>query len=577
MATEAHGFASLNGGTTGGAGGATVTVTTGKELLAVIEQAGTSPLTIQVKGTITASNTGADQITLNDVHNLSIVGAGNGAEFDGIGFQVKGGSSNLIFQNLKIHDVRGGEGDAIGMEGGAHNIWVDHNEFYSSMSVGKDHYDGLVDMKRGVEYVTVSNNNFHDHHKVSLNGFSDSDEGGRYVTYDHNIFENIGARAPLVRDGEVHVYENYYKDVTESAVNIRMGAEALVENNVFENVRNPIVSLDSDKIGFWNLSGNEFDNVTWGDVGSNEASAQDGKSTTDYDVPYDYALDATASVKAHVTANAGVGKLDGSHSTPVVTSPVVTQPSVPDTDEDDTDSGNADGKTDDGNTDTGTTTPDASPALPDSDDDASAPGDATPITDATGSADHLAGTSADDVIDARGGADIVQAGAGDDTLTGGTGSDTLSGDAGKDTLDGGNGKDTLNGGDGNDTLTGGTGKDTLVGGGGNDTLAGSAAQDMLTGGAGNDRFSFTALSHSKAGSGHDVITDFGDGDVIDLSAMGSFTFLGSEDFTGKEGELHAIESGDNTLVQADADGDGQADFQVELTGHHTLATSDFIL
>jgi len=44
-------------------------------------------------------------------------------------FHVRDGSSNLIFQNLKIHDVKSGPKDAISIEGGSHNIWINHNEF----------------------------------------------------------------------------------------------------------------------------------------------------------------------------------------------------------------------------------------------------------------------------------------------------------------------------------------------------------------------------------------------------------------------------------------------------------------
>jgi pectate lyase len=619
MTTQAHGFASMNGGTTGGAGGATVTVTTGKELLAAVAKAADAPLTIFVKGEITAANTGAATITLSDVHNLSIIGVGDQGDFNGIGFQVKGGSSNLIFQNLEIHHVKASSGDALGMESGVHNVWVDHNEFYSDMSAGKDYYDGLLDMKRGTEYVTISNNYFHDHHKVSLNGYSDDDSGGRYVTYNNNMFENIGSRAPSVRDGEVHVYENYYKDIEVSAINLRMGAEGLIQNNVFENAHNPIVSVDSDEIGFWNLSGNEFNNVTWGKVGSGEASAANGKSTSDYTVPYRYDLDAASTVKANVMANVGTGKLDGSHSTPVVTPPVVTPPVV---------------------TPPVTTTP--SKPVPEATTPPLPPGGTSSQTEikGTSSADKLTGTAGNDTIDGAGGKDVLSGGdghdkliggSGDDTLDGGNGNDTLFGDngndklnggagddrleggEGKDTLDGGmgndillggtsddkltggdgndqldggEGKDTLDGGAGNDTLLGGAGKDTLIGGAGNDRLVGGLDNDVLTGGAGNDTFVFSQLLDSKVGSGRDVVTDFAKGDVIDLSAIDamtklggdqSFSFIGSGKFTGAAGELHAIQSGGDTLIEGDINGDAKADFQIELAGFHNLAASDFIL
>jgi len=613
MAVQAHGYASLNGGTTGGAGGASVTVSTGKELLEAITRSGVTPLTIYVDGEITPENTGSDIITLKNVHNLSIIGAGDGAEFDGIGFQVKGGSSNLIFQNLKIHSVHGGEGDAIGLENGVHNVWIDHNEFYDAQGVDKDYFDGLVDTKKGVEYVTVSNNYFHDHYKVSLNGFTDTDTGGRYLTFNNNYFEDIGSRAPSVRGGHVHVYNNVYKNVESSGVNLRMGAEGLIENNVFEDVKDLIVSIDSKQIGYWNLRGNQFTDVSWSKLGKNEANAADGRSTTDFDVPYDYTLAATPGVKSQVVTDAGLLKRD--------VLPIVDEDIPPGTG---------------GNAGDGTLVEDhpAESVIP-----TPVEGDPTELV-GTGKADMITGTSRSETIDGLGGADVLLGNGGNDTLNGGTnddsldggsGNDTLLGENGKDLLDGGPGHDRLDGGASNDVLLGGPGKDVmlgsdgndsldggaddddmdggdgtdaLLGGAGNDLVKGGAGKDTLTGGNGDDRliggldsdqmignegndtFVLTQLLDSRVGSGRDVIVDFTKGDRINLSAIDAsskaggdqaFAFMGSADFTGKAGELHAILAGDDTLIEGDVNGDAKADFQIELPGIHTLAASDFIL
>ncbi|WP_424137416.1 hypothetical protein [Roseomonas chloroacetimidivorans] len=616
---EAHGYASENGGTTGGAGGTVVMVTTGKELLAAIDKAADSPITIYVKGEITAANTGSDVIKLADVHNVSVIGIGTSADFDGIGFQITKGSSNLILQNLTIHDVHDGPGDAIGIEGESHNIWIDHNELYSNTDHGKDYYDGLLDMKDGVEYVTISNNYIHDHYKASLNGSSDSDTGARYVTYDHNLFENINSRAPMVRDGYAHIYDNYYTNIESSAINLRMGAEGQIENNVFEDVKNPIISEYSKQIGYWNLSGNEFDDVTWSKVGSGEASAENSKSTSDFTVDYDYALDATSTVKAYVTAHAGVGKLDTDDSSSSTT-PSSTGAS--------------------GASSAAKPAPSSSSSPASSSSGLTSDHDTSSALAATSSADHLKGSSGADTIDGLGGKDVIlggdgndkliggtgddslDGGNGNDTLTGGTGKDTLDGGAGNDTLDGGDGKDTLLGGKGNDTLAGGAGDDNLSGGAGNDSLDGGAGKDVLgggagddtltggagkdtltgdsgndhltggldsdimTGGAGNDSFVFSQLADSKVGSGHDMITDFRNGDVIDLSAIDAvsksssdqaFTFVGTHAFSHTAGELHAVRSGGDTYVEGDVNGDGKTDFQIELTGLHSFTSSDFIL
>ncbi len=598
----AYGFAAMQGGTSGGAGGKTITVTTGAQLQAAINGA-SGPLTIVVDGRITAANSGASEIAIDGRSNISIIGAGAGAEFDGIGIRVTDGSSNLIIRNLKIHDVAGGSGDAIGIEGPSRNIWIDSNELYSTMDVAKDHFDGLLDIKRGAEYITVSNNHFHDHHKVSLVGYSDSDTGGRYITYAHNLFENIGSRAPSVRDGYVHIYENHFKDVSTSAINVRMGAVALIENNVFERVRDPVVSLDSAEIGYWTMRGNVFRDVTWSRPGSNEAIAGTGNaSTASYSVPYAYSLLGTSNLPAQLQDRAGTGNLGA----PPAGSG--TPPS----------SG-------------GGTPPAEPPVEPPKPPPTTEPAPGTTTTRATSGADNLAGGDGNDTIDAAGGADAVRGGAGNDSLSGGSAGDTLLGDAGNDTLLGGEGRDSLSGGlgidqlsggasadvldggggqdrllgeDGNDvlrgeaegdTLDGGAGSDSLSGGAGDDvliagdaadTLSGDAGRDVLTGGGNDDLFVFAATADSAVGAGRDVIKDFGDGDRIDLSRIDAstraggdqaFAFIGERAFGGRAGELHLVMADGRTIVEGDIDGDRKADFQIELEGLHRLTPDDFVL
>lgn len=173
----------------------------------------------------------------------------------------------------------------------------------------------------------------------------------------------------------------------------------------------------------------------------------------------------------------------------------------------------------------------------------------------------------------------------DNQITGNAGDDVIAGGTGDDTLDGGTGNDTLIGGNGADILTGDDGNDVLSGGNGNDLLVGGAGMDTLTGGAGADRFRFNAAGDSTV-SLPDVITDFstGQGDRIDFSKFdaaltkaGSATLhLGGNAFTHSAGEVIQFSSGGNTMIAGDLNGDGMADFAIQLNGSKTLSHLSFI-
>jgi Ca2+-binding RTX toxin-like protein len=158
---------------------------------------------------------------------------------------------------------------------------------------------------------------------------------------------------------------------------------------------------------------------------------------------------------------------------------------------------------------------------------------------------------------------------------------------------GGAAADVLTGKNGiNDLLNGLSGTDTLKGLDGNDVLIGGSSQDVLTGGIGRDVFVFNTLTDS-ATRAPDVITDFEMGrDEIDLSTLDAikgtalndpFKFIGNRAFGAVKGELHYVrtdKSGtidDKTFIEGDINGDGKADFRIEIKGLVTLAESDFIL
>lgn len=102
-----------------------------------------------------------------------------------------------------------------------------------------------------------------------------------------------------------------------------------------------------------------------------------------------------------------------------------------------------------------------------------------------------------------------------------------------------------------DRITGGKGTDVLVGGAGNDRITGGPGADVLTGGAGRDLFVFRKAGESRPKT-PDVITDFGKGDRIDLSA-----FAGSA-------KVRFLRKSSRLVV--DVDGDRRPDFAVVLKG-----------
>ena len=146
---------------------------------------------------------------------------------------------------------------------------------------------------------------------------------------------------------------------------------------------------------------------------------------------------------------------------------------------------------------------------------------------------------------------------------------------------------TLASGAGNINGTGNSADNTIIGNDGNNTLTGGAGYDTLTGGTGIDTFVFTTGDTGAVLGKRDTITDFTPGtDHIDLTGLDAdtstsgtqaFRFLGTSAFDGQAGALHAVYDGAHgvTVVEGDSNGDGTADFGIELTGNKVLTQADF--
>ncbi|MEM7670190.1 MAG: CAP domain-containing protein [Pseudomonadota bacterium] len=238
-------------------------------------------------------------------------------------------------------------------------------------------------------------------------------------------------------------------------------------------------------------------------------------------------------------------------------------------------------------------------------------------------AEHLAGTDGNDLLRGAAGDDMLTGGMGGDHLDGGEGIDTadyanaaarvrvdlqgvlagvgeaegdtfenienLIGTIRNDDLRGDAADNHIKGGSASDRLHGRAGDDVIEGDIGTDVLYGNAGRDIMSGGVGNDRFIYFGLSDSRVGvTRRDVITDFENGDRIELQRLDAdrgeagnqaFTFIGQAQFSNQAGELRFFKSSgnDQTVIQADTNGDGVQDFQIELTGLVDLDAADFIL
>ncbi|MDR7273536.1 pectate lyase family protein [Catenuloplanes atrovinosus] len=278
------GWATQNGGTTGGGSAAPVTVTTASALISAMQSS--SAAVINVSGTITIS--GMQKVA----SNKTIRGVGANATITGGGLNIAN-ARNVIIQNLNF---RNASDDSINVQYST-NVWLDHLD----MAEG---YDGLLDIKRSSDFITVSYVHSHDHDKNMLLGHSDDNAGedtGRLrVTYHHNWFDGTNQRNPRVRFGNpVHVFNNYYSNVGSYGVASTENAGVLVECNYFENVEDPYhLGEGSSDEGSLVARNNHMVNSGSGQTGGSVAS-----------IPYSYSCDAASSVKSIVTAQAGTGKI----------------------------------------------------------------------------------------------------------------------------------------------------------------------------------------------------------------------------------------------------------------------------
>ncbi|WUG35993.1 pectate lyase [Streptomyces sp. NBC_00459] len=193
-----------------------------------------SPAGPQEAARVASQKRQAARVKVRVGSNTTIVGLGKGATLRGGSLTVQN-ADNVIVRNIDFSNASDcfpawapnsgwkSEYDNLEITSSRH-VWIDHNTFSDGdePDTSLPHYfgyifekhDGLLDIVRGSDLVTVSWNVFKDHDKTTLVGNSDgaaaTDSSRLRVTLHHNLYKDVGQRAPRVRFGKVDAYNNHY-------------------------------------------------------------------------------------------------------------------------------------------------------------------------------------------------------------------------------------------------------------------------------------------------------------------------------------------------------------------------------
>ncbi|MBN1309749.1 MAG: hypothetical protein JXA18_17645 [Chitinispirillaceae bacterium] len=286
------GFAAISGKglstTTGGANGKTVTVATFADLRKYAESS--DPYIILVKGRITPPSKGDG---VNVKSNKTIVGLGNDATLYQIELHIIN-QQNIIIRNLinrdsyveGNYDCKDTDWDGIQADN-SHHLWIDHCWFTHNC-------DGLIDLRGGCDYVTVSWVHMSNHNKTFGIGWTDLTDFR--TTIHHCWFDSTNQRNPSFDMGIGHLYNNFVRKSMSYGNLARGEARVIIENSYFEDANDPVKISDNAKLY---ISGLQFSGC--------KGSTSGNVTTPPYDIQsyYSYSLDSTDQVKSIVSAGAG--------------------------------------------------------------------------------------------------------------------------------------------------------------------------------------------------------------------------------------------------------------------------------
>lgn len=199
------------------------------------------------------------QIRIDVGANTTIVGVGD-VQLTGFTLNIDR-VDNVIVRNLQLSDAYDcfpawngdtwkTEWDNLVVSGSTH-VWLDHLTLDDGGTVDAEQpeyfgepflrHDGLLDVVRQADLVTISWSRMVGHDKSLLWGNGDGatgDRGKLRVTLHHNELVDLEQRAPRVRFGQAHVYNNVYRvsnpDHYQYSWGVGVESSIIARNNTFE-------------------------------------------------------------------------------------------------------------------------------------------------------------------------------------------------------------------------------------------------------------------------------------------------------------------------------------------------------
>ena len=265
------GFATQNGGTTGGKGYSEVTVSNVNDLKSYAK-AGNKIIYVK-PGTYMGPIEVGSNVTIYGYQGAIIAQPSTGSAM-----KLSGSKNviirNLVFKGIGAHDDD--DEDCLQVNNQSTNVWIDHVDVY-------DGHDGNLDITNASDYVTISWTKFSYTSASSNHQFSNlignsksktSDRGHLNVTIHHSWWaDGVKERMPRVRFGKVHVANNLF-DSKDASHCVRAAIEAniRIEKNVFIGVKKDLDLYTSDgAITAAQMIGNYEENVKTKEAGMGTA------------------------------------------------------------------------------------------------------------------------------------------------------------------------------------------------------------------------------------------------------------------------------------------------------------------